>query len=325
MKVAVVGTGGTIASTTRKDRDIAYPEVEVSDLIKAAGPAQADVVAIDLLHEGSNALTLEHVAQVAEAVRKLFADGMDAVVITQGTATLSETSYMYDLLLGDCPPVVCTGAMRPVSDLSPDGPINLRDSLLFALASADSRRGVYVVMDGAVHAPVDVLKVDGARSAAFASPGVGVLGWIDAEEVRIRRERRVRTDVFPGLDPGVELLTATLDAGPVLVDCVADSGDVTGLVIAGFPGRGAVPPQWLDPIERYLKSGRPMVFSTHSLGRVLPKHGEKATARHLRDMGAIMGGDLAPVKARCLLMAILSRTRQPSEVEDLVAEELSWY
>ena len=325
MRVAVIGTGGTIASTTTSDRDIAFPELQVEEILEAAGTTDTDVVSVDLLHEGSNALTLHHVQEVVSAVKRQFEEGADAAVITQGTATLPETSYLYDLLLGDSPPVVCTGAMRPMSDLSPDGPINLRDSLQFASASVGARQGVYVVMDGGVHAPVDLVKVDGTRSAGFASPGVGVLGWIDAGEVRIRRERRVRQEPFPGIESGVELLTATLDASPVLIECVASSPEVSGLVISGFPGRGAVPPAWLDAIEMYVGSGRPLVFTVPSVGRVLPKHGEKATARHLLDLGAIMGGDLFPIKARCLLMAILSRTPDLGEIESLIKEELSSY
>ena len=62
--------------------------------------------------------------------------------------------------------------MKPMSDLTPDGPANLRDSLLFTLDSVGVRKGVYVVIDGEVHAPIDVLKHHAATSAGFVSPGV---------------------------------------------------------------------------------------------------------------------------------------------------------
>lgn len=279
LNVSVIGTGGTIASTTVPGRDIALPELTPADVLSRFDLPDVTVTPIDLLHHGSNTLTVDHLLTVVKEVRVQFAAGADAVVITQGTATLPETSYLYDLLLGDCPPVVCTGAMRPMSDLAPDGPGNLRDSLAFAVASVDVRRGVYVVIDGGIHAPIDVLKLHGATSAGFESPGVGVLGWIDYGQVRIRRERRVRRRTFDGLVREVELLYAAFDASPTVVDCIQRSEEVRGLVVAGFPGRGAVSSDWMEPLTRYLGSGRPLLFTVPSLtGRVVAKHGAKATA-----------------------------------------------
>jgi L-asparaginase len=325
VRISVIGTGGTIASTTSDDRDIALPELTPADLLKRLDLQDLEITPVDMFHEGSNTLTVTHVLRVTEEVRRQTAAGAEAVVIAQGTATLPETSYLYDLLLGDCPPVVCTGAMRPMSDLVPDGPANLRDSLLFAAASVGFRRGVYVVIDGAVHAPIDVLKLHAATSAGFVSPGVGPLGWIDASEVRVRRERKVRQRPFAGLEQGVELIYAAFDASPVLPNSVAASSEVKGLVIGGFPGRGAVCSSWMEPLTRFSASGRPMLFTATSLtGRAVAKHGAQATARHLRELGAVMCGDMAPHKVRCLLMATLSETSNRDEIEEIVQRELAW-
>lgn len=324
-QIAVIGTGGTIASTTSANSDIALPELTPNELLEYLDLPSLDAKAIDLFHEGSNALTHSHLMSVVDNVRRQFDEGVDAVVITQGTATLPETAYLYDLLLGDTPPVVCTGAMRPMSDLTPDGPANLRDSLLFALDSIGVRKGVYVVIDGAVHAPIDVLKHHAATSAGFVSPGVGVLGWVDGGEVRVRRERRVRRQPYPGVERNVELLSAVFDASPILVESLVASEETKGIVVAGFPGRGAVSPDWMPGLSDFAETGRPILFASAALtGRVVAKHGARATARHLQDLGAIMCGDLAPVKARCLLMAILSATDRVDVVAQKVSEELMW-
>ena len=47
------------------------------------------------------------------------------IVITHGTATLEETAYLLSLTLPDDLPVVLTGAQRPFTALSSDGPMNL--------------------------------------------------------------------------------------------------------------------------------------------------------------------------------------------------------
>ena len=86
-RIAVIGTGGTIASTTSTDRDIALPELTPDDLLERLDFASLDVKTIDLFHEGSNALTHSHLMTVVHTVRQQFAEGVDGVVITQGTAT----------------------------------------------------------------------------------------------------------------------------------------------------------------------------------------------------------------------------------------------
>jgi len=325
--VTVIGTGGTIASTTTEDRTFALPELKPEEILSSLGSlrGKVDVATVDLFHEGSSALTRQHVLQLALRIHNEFDNGSEAVIVTQGTATLPDTSYLLDLLLGDCPPVVCTGAMRNASDLSPDGPVNLRDALIFTADAVSRRRGVYVIMNGEVHAPIDVLKFFGASPAGFVSPGVGVLGWVDAEQVRMRRERRPRPRPYAGLAERVELIVTYFDAGTLLIRTIAETQEVTGLVVGGFPGRGAVPPSWVEPIGKYLDSGRPLLFTVMSLtGRALPKHGPVGATRQLHEMGAIIGGDLAPTKARCLLMAILSETSDRAEIAKLIDWELEW-
>jgi L-asparaginase len=59
---------------------------------------------------------------LAARIRGLAVDG---VVVTQGTDTLEETSFLLDLVLDLDIPVVVTAAMRNPSLTSPDGPGNL--------------------------------------------------------------------------------------------------------------------------------------------------------------------------------------------------------
>lgn len=326
MTIVIVGTGGTIASTTRPERNVALPELTPNDVLGVLKGHHAadDVIVEDMFHLGSHALDASHIDGVVAQLQRHFEDGVEGAVITQGTASLPETAYLYDLRLGDCPPVVVTGAMRTHSDLSPDGPVNLRDSLLFVRESADARRGAYVVANGEVHAPIDVQKVNGASPAGFASPGVGVLGWVDAENVRMRRERRERARSFPGIDTAVDLVYVSVAARPTVIECLAAEEQGHGLVLGGFPGRGAVPPSWMPSVRAYLQTGRPVVFTvTSQMGIAYPKHGPDGTARDLANAGVIMGGDLGPRKARCLLMAALSETTAKADLTRIFETELS--
>ena len=94
---------------------------------------------------------------------------------------------------------VVTGAMRPASALSPDGPANLADALVAArdMAARDvaarrlgrlygARPGVLVAMGGLLHAARHVRKVcsDGTAGTAFSSgPGAGPVGAVGSGRV----------------------------------------------------------------------------------------------------------------------------------------------
>ena len=74
----------------------------------------------------AHALTDGDLADLVDLVRGLLdRDEADGVVVTHGTNTLEETAWLLHLVIGDERPVVVTGAMRPASALSGDGPLNV--------------------------------------------------------------------------------------------------------------------------------------------------------------------------------------------------------
>jgi L-asparaginase len=77
---------------------------------------------------------------LARAVESRLSDAAIAgVVVTHGTDTLEETAYLLDLVLNTEKPVIFVGAMRNSSELSWDGPGNLRSAV--RVAADDSARG----------------------------------------------------------------------------------------------------------------------------------------------------------------------------------------
>src|SRR5262245_45960256 len=96
-RVHVLALGGTIA--TRPDGSGAMQMgLGAEDLI-AAVPAVArlaDIQAETVSRVGSHSLSIDHIYALAARIRTLDADG---VVVTQGTNTLEETSFLLDLLV----------------------------------------------------------------------------------------------------------------------------------------------------------------------------------------------------------------------------------
>jgi L-asparaginase/glutamin-(asparagin-)ase len=89
----------------------------------------------------------QHLLALGKEVNRLLSNNdCDGVVVTQGTNTLEETSYFLNLVVRSHKPVVVTGAMRPSTSLSADGPMNLFRATVVAASPQAIGRGVMVVM-----------------------------------------------------------------------------------------------------------------------------------------------------------------------------------
>ena len=129
-KVVVLGTGGTIAS--RHDARGASLASDDANALLTRLPYDVGVAVEgrDLLCVGSYLLTLTDMAGIAaEIQRTLTDDTVLGVVVTHGTDTMEETSFLTELGHDDPRPVVFTGAQRPADAPDTDGPRHLADAI----------------------------------------------------------------------------------------------------------------------------------------------------------------------------------------------------
>ncbi len=143
MTVAVVFTGGTIASRVDPAAGGAVPALRGADILaRTPGLADADIEVIDwglvtASHMGTGQM-LAIARLLAETVARPEISG---VVVVQGTDTIEETSFAYDLLVPTDKPIVVTGAMRNSSEADYDGPANLRNAVACAARRRVGRSG----------------------------------------------------------------------------------------------------------------------------------------------------------------------------------------
>ena len=324
-RVAVVFTGGTISTVFDP---VAGGQVPVLDgaAILARTPGLdgiADVVAIDRGRTPASHFTFLALLEIAEVLHRTLADpSVDGAVVVQGTDTIEETAFCWDLVLDGAKPVVVTGAMRSSDDAGFDGPANLRDAVRVAADGAMRGAGVVVCLAGTIEAAADVVKMHASAVDTFASPDAGSLGRVEGTEVSIRRRVAAHRHVTTNrAAERVHLITATVAMDGSLLDAVVATG-ADGIVVAAT-GAGNTDPALLAAAARAMDDGIPVALATRcpsgraGSGYAFPGGG----ATWIR-AGALPVGHLCAVKARVALALGLGAGLDRDGLEALLADPL---
>ncbi len=335
-KVRLVATGGTISN--RNGGRLTAEELVASmpGLDRYVRPE-----AEQFSNTSSGALTLKQWLDLSRRINTLFKEEPDlsGVVVTSGTDTLEETAYFLDLTVRSEKPVVVVGSMRNPSTLGYEGAANLLEGFRVA-ASPDARgKGVLVVLNDEINAARDVTKTDALRLGTFQSRGYGLLGVVDSDRVVFYRslvKRHTAASEFDvsGIDelPRVDVVMVYQGASGDVIKAIVDQG-ARGIVIASA-GAGATSGTQGQGIQYAIDKGVFVVTSTRTgSGRIAARgRGTAATTTTSNDGDAapaparpasdrrIAAEDLAPVKARILLMLALTRTTDGSEIQRMFTE-----
>ncbi|HEY6551959.1 MAG TPA: type II asparaginase, partial [Vicinamibacteria bacterium] len=244
-RVRILATGGTIAGSGPSDIDPAYRpgDLAVEALIQAVPKVRtlAQVSGEQVAQIGSQDMDDALWLRLGARVNALFAaDEADGIVVTHGTDTMEETAYFLHLVTRSDRPVVLTGAMRPPTSLSPDGPLNLYNAVAVAADPDAHGRGAIVVMNDDLHSGRDVTKSHTTDVQALVSPGPGLLGTASYGRIRYyRRPSRAHTSSSEwstaGLDrlPRVDIVYAHAGMPNDLIEASVALG-ARGLVVAGM-------------------------------------------------------------------------------------------
>lgn len=307
----------------RKDRwGKAVPAVSGHDLLESLPNLQkeADWKVIDYSNVASCNMKPERMSELSQVVNQSFQDPLQkGVIITHGTDTLEETAYFLDLTVKDMRPVILTASQRDASESDSDGPRNLRNSMLIALDSHATGRGVVIALNEEIHAARDVRKLHTSHVDAFSSGELGSLGNIDNEDVLWHRkpEPSVKFEVPKRLAKVIVCKAFTgMEAG--ILENMMDT-TVEGVVIEAF-GRGNLPPEVVPEIQRITQRGIPVVITSRCLfGRTSPAYGYPGGGADLERQGAFFAADLSTEKVRILLSIAIGQGIQLSVLKDILS------
>jgi L-asparaginase len=304
-RVAVIFTGGTISMTVDSAAGGAVPTLAGTELLaRAPGiDAVAEVVVIDRGRTPASHFSFADVLAIGDAVKAALADpGVSGVVVVQGTDTLEETAFAWDLCHADARPVVATGAMRNASEAGWDGAANLRAAVRVAAHPAARGAGVIVALGGRVIAADDVAKRHSSALDAFASRSGRPLGRVGERGVTLRpRGPRRRLHPAPATAGGpVEIIVAALETDGRILDR-AVAGGVRAVVVAAT-GSGNTHPDLLRAATDALAAGIPVALASRTgAGPVGPFYAFPGGGATWQRAGALMAGSLTPVQARVAL------------------------
>ncbi|WGF89592.1 asparaginase [Marinivivus vitaminiproducens] len=320
-RISVLATGGTIASAgASPTATTVYAIASGVEQLLAAVPAAADLATLSgeqIANVPSHELTSHDGLRLARRIRALQRSGQcDGVVVTHGTDTIEETAFLLDRVLPDGFPVVLTGAMRPASAVSADGPLNLINAIRIAALPQAAGRGVLVTLNERIGAARHVAKRHTTAVDAFDGGEAGWAGAIRGERVTFFAPPAVPAG--PRFDLGtiealadVVVLHGHQDMPAWMFDAAIERG-VRGIVFAAT-GNGSMPGPVRAAAARCRARGVLVVRASRTGGGAVTPRPDDA------EQGLIPAGGLNPQKARILLALALTRTDEPDAVRDLFA------
>jgi L-asparaginase len=345
-RVRLVATGGTI-SNRNGGRLTAEELVKSMPGIERYAQPEFEQFA----NLASSELTLDQWIALSKRLNELFKSdpGLAGLVVTSGTDTLEELAYFLDLTVRSEKPVVVVGSMRNPSTLGYEGAANLLEGFRVAATPAARNKGVLVVLNDEINAAREATKTDALRLETFQTRGYGVLGVVDADRVVFYRDVVKRHTAKSEFDigavtklPRVDVIWVYQGADGDLIKAAVDAG-AQGIVIAGA-GAGATSGTQSAGITYALQKGAVVVSTTRTgSGRIAPQRGGgrggppagstpsgAAPAANPNNPNAgltpeergrrVAGEDLAPVKARLLLMMALTKTKDGAEIQRMFSE-----
>lgn len=310
--IAIIATGGTIAGSGEKGKTAVYHagEIDIDSIIQTI-PEINDVAVLktyQLMNIDSNEMTKDHWIRLKKDIENILQDvTIDGAVVTHGTDTLDETAYFLTLTLNVRKPVIITGAMRPATATSADGPFNLYQAICLAINDESYDQGVLALFSNTIYSGRDIQKVNNFKIDAFDQKSLGCLGYMQDNKAYYYTKTNKKHTIYSIFNGRID----TLPDVAIVYFYTGASSDILyylakenkGIVIAGS-GSGNYSQEWLAAIEDLSKQGIVFVRSSR-ISQGIVYDNDVFDPHQL----CIPANTLSPQKARVLLMLSLLKTQ----------------
>ena len=316
--IALVSTGGTIAARAAQPSTLGdYTVDQDLDQLVAQAPGLEQLATLSLhplYHIDSRDMSFALQHQLVLHIEQLLAQpDIDGVVITHGTDTLEETALLLHWCIKSTKPVVITGAMRPASALSADGPLNIYQAVQVASHIDAQDLGCMVVLNDQIHSARFVQKSHTTSPHAFSSPLTGPLGLVSHHQVYINtaprrpygRTSSLNLPEEPTLPP-VALLYDHVDANHNFYKACVLMG-FKAVVIASL-GNGSLSPAARQGAEYCAENGVWCVRASRILNGAVPPSAQD------QQFHTLPAHQFSPVAARTITALALANGANHTEL-----------
>ena len=319
--IHILATGGTIAGVGESDIQTKYNsgEVGIDELIEAVPEMKelANITGEQIVDIGSQDMSNDVWLKLAKRINQLLnSNSIDGIVITHGTDTMEETAFFLNLTVKSDKPVVLVGSMRPSTEMSADGPLNLYNAVAVASDKQSFAKGVLVAMNGEIISARSVQKGNTVDVQTFNIVNKGVLGYIFNSKVfynQISTKKHTITSDFDisevSLLPKVGIIYGYSDIQKDMVEPIINSG-YEGIIFAGV-GNGNIHKNVLPTLVKARDKDIFVVRSSRVATGPTTLNAEFDDEKY----EFIASVDLNPQKARILLMLSLLNTKDWKKIQ----------
>ena len=348
-KIALIGTGGTIASKVDYRTGGVSAALSASEIYDAVPELRkhASIEADFMFNEYSENLEPHHWTLIANRIaEKVRSGGFRGIVVSHGTDTMHYTAAALSFALHNLPiPVVLVGSQRSSDRPSSDAALNLLGATIFSIESPYT--GVFIAMHGSTsddfiscHLGTRVRKNHTSRRDAFESidrlPIATVKNAvlkIQSQFVKMEIPKRSYNDdavISEGLennfeveskfDPRVTLIKYYPGLDPNLIAYEVKTGS-RAIVLEGT-GLGHVGRKFFPEIAKAIKSGVVIFMTSQCIwGRTNMKVYD--TGRDLIELGVVPLEDMTPETAVVKAMWVMANSHDNAEAVRMMGKNIA--
>jgi len=329
-KIAILGTGGTIASRIDYKTGAVNPAFSAEELYSIIPElsAYANINTQLISNIASEQMNPEDWKNIAEKVIEKIEEGNKGIIIGHGTDTMAYSSAALSFALNNCPiPIVLTGAQRSTDRPSSDASLNMISSVIFA--SQKMLNGVYLAMHSSIednvvsiHSGVRVRKNHTSKRNAFQSIGIEPIATVNQDKVTISLELPKNNEKFEpkiNFNENVSLLKFHPGFNSEIIDMIVNSG-AKGIILEGT-GLGHVNSQCNKSIKNAIDKGMFVGMTSQCLqGRI--KMTVYSAGRDLLEIGVTPLEDMIPETALVKLMWAYGNY-QDDEIKEIMLKNIT--
>lgn len=334
-KVAIISTGGTIASRVDYRTGGVRPALSASDLYSVV-PELSEIANIDaeiLFSLFSEDIKAKHWAKMAEAVAKHIENGAAGVVMAHGTDTLGYTAAALSFALQDLPvPVIMVAAQRSADRPSSDAATNLIGAVNAAAYAPFAEVAVAIhetTSDKNIvfHRGTKTRKCHTSRRDTFKSINTTPLAKTVNGKITMltkdyhKRDASRKLSLKPNFDEKAVLIKFYPGLNPEVIDWHVDKG-CRGIILEGT-GLGHIGSYCFSNIRNAIEKNVLVAMTSQCIwGRL--RMTVYNYGRDLLAMGVIPLEDMLPETAIVKLMWSLGQTKDMEEAKKLLTKNIAY-